>query len=227
LFPAARPVVHDAAPEARGAVMLSLSVDGIPFSISLDRRASSRQRRIELEFDGGGTADLDFTVEPGAPRVNGAVFPVDPQWREGSSPVALELTAFFTTIDDPNNSGKCPNSARDVMGSVSGAVVASRQLRDKEAAALAFLLGRSEDPRADATARAILMDNLIPEMPEVPVNAPQDVESLIDAAISIATQRGHPQELRSDLSARLEQSEFLNRVKARLSAGRAYPATPG
>src|SRR6476660_6639429 len=142
LFPKARPVVLSVAPEDHGTVALSLSVDGVPFSVKLDRRASKRSRRIELGFEDGGTADLDFTIAPGTPWLNGLICPADPEWGKGRSPLTLELATFLAMIDDSKDSRDCPNSARNAIGSVSGAVAASKQLRDKEAAALAFLLCR-------------------------------------------------------------------------------------
>jgi predicted dehydrogenase len=212
LFPESRLVVEGAESGPNGAAVLSLSVDSVPFSIIIDRRARERSRRVELEFADGGTGDLDFTIEPGIPRLNGAVYPVDPDWGKPASPLTLELAAFLAMIDEPENAIGCPTLARNVVDSVSGAVLATTQLREKEAAALALLLARTDSAKSDSTVRALLVDNLVPEMRDF--NVSRDMEELLDAAIVIATRPEHRQEQTFGIFARLKQSDFLNSVKA-------------
>lgn len=212
LFPNAAVVVEDAQCEADGAAVVLLSVNGIQFRIMLDRRANERSRRIELALADGGTADLDFTVEPGSPHLDGVVCPSDPEWGKLPSPLTLELAAFLGSIDRPGDTHLFPTMARNVVDSVHAACTAAAKLRSAEAAALASRLACTRDAKSDSTICALLADNLLPEMPDLDFKAPDAMDMLFESAVAIVA--GHSNEHAFKLSARLQQSAFLKSVKA-------------
>jgi predicted dehydrogenase len=211
LFPQARLVIESAHAGSTGSAVLSMSADGIPITVMLDRRAKGRARRIELRFVDGSAADLDFTAEPGIPRLDGAVCTSDPDWKTQPSPLRRELAAFLAAVAGPDKLLSFPTLARNVLDSVSGAVTATAQLRKQEAEALALLLTQTDSAQSNATARALLIDNLVPELFDRGFDI-ANLEALIDAALALVTGNGPAQGPLPDLLMRVKQSAFLDSV---------------
>jgi predicted dehydrogenase len=103
-----------------GAISFETQTGQVVAEARCSRRAPARERKVEVAFDGGETAFLDFTQEPGVAGLNGAAVPVDPAWGHTPRPVMAEVGAFLRQLDgsrDPD----WPHLAANCLDSVVGA----------------------------------------------------------------------------------------------------------
>ncbi|WMT72542.1 Gfo/Idh/MocA family oxidoreductase [Bradyrhizobium sp. Ash2021] len=209
-----RPMVVSGASVGGGAsTEIRLDVAGIEIVTRIDRRAQYRRRRVAVVFAGGGSAELDFTTEPGVVAVDGTEFPAASDWSSQPSPLTLETVSFLSALDSPADAANWPGRAQFVVSGVSVAEDIAERVSEIEAAILAEAFLR--DNLVEADARAIISDNIGPELMEQGVRGPEaesELETIFSAFVKRETNEifGYERSLR-------RQSRFLQRVKARIA----------
>ena len=213
LFPE-RPMVVSGTSVGGGASSeIRLDMAGIEIITRIDRRAQHRRRRVAVVLAGGGSAELDFTTEPGVVAVDGTEFPAARDWSSQPSPLMSETVSFLAALDSPANAANWPGRAQLVVSGISLAEDIAERVSKAEAAILAEAFLRNSLVEADA--RAIISDNIGPELMEQGVRGPE-AESELEAIFSAFVKRetneifGYERFLR-------RQSRFLQQVKAEIA----------
>ncbi|MBI3699897.1 MAG: Gfo/Idh/MocA family oxidoreductase [Afipia sp.] len=116
------------AKEAGGVTRIALSMDQINVEALLGRGARARERKISIAFADGGSADLDFTDEPGTSSVDGVWLKPDPGWPAALRPVMAEVKEFLRQASLPSPDDAWPQRAANCLDSVIGAEVLNSQL---------------------------------------------------------------------------------------------------
>jgi len=86
-------------------VRYTLSFDGTPCDVRLQRAAHGRRRFIGIEWSRGATVSLDFTVEPGIITAGAQSFNADPDWHGVRRPVRRQLDQFVSELAGTTVSG--------------------------------------------------------------------------------------------------------------------------
>lgn len=155
--------VLDSEARPRGAVSAQLRCGETRVVAEFGRRAETRRRQVTLGFADGGSAELDFTSEPGSVTVDGRPQPSDPGWDASPRPLTAEITGFLGAIGDPAAAEAWPLHARRCLDSVTCAAQLARIQAEREASAIAARLAGGGAHADDADVSAWLIDNLAPE----------------------------------------------------------------
>jgi Oxidoreductase family, NAD-binding Rossmann fold len=143
-----------------GAVELELDVGASPATVLFGRRASARRRSIKLRFHDGGSAELDFTIEPGRIAIDGEECAnIDPGNRVG--PLAAEIEQFLDIVEGRQDMASSPQLAARCLGSVTLAETVRERLIASEAKAVAARLRKGRSIR-DPDVSAWIVDNVAP-----------------------------------------------------------------
>ena len=154
------PQLRAAKPRPLGAVELEMDVGSSRATIVFARRATARKRALRLAFQDGGTAEIDFTTEPGRIAIDG----VDqPNLEAGTRirPLATEIRDFLDVIDRPENMALSTQLAAHCLGSVTLTETVRELLIEREAQAVALRLingGSMHEPDVSAW----IIDNIAP-----------------------------------------------------------------
>jgi predicted dehydrogenase len=213
LFPNRPMVVSGVSIGAAASTKIRLDVAGVEIIARLDRRAQHRRRRVSVVFAGGGSAELDFTTEPGVIALDGTAFPAASDWSSQPSPLTSETVSFLSALDSPADAASWPGRAQVVIAGVRLAEDIAERVSEAEAAILAEALLR--DNLIEADARAIISDNIGPELVERGLRD-SEAESELEAVFSALVKRDLNEIFGDERSLR-RQSRFLQRVKAVLS----------
>jgi hypothetical protein len=154
------PQLHAAKPRPLGAVELEVDVGSSRATIVFARRATARNRALRLAFQDGGSAEIDFTTEPGRIAIDGAD---QPNLEAGTRirPLATEIRDFLDVIDRPENMALSTQLAAHGLGSVTLTETVRELLVEKEAHAVALRLidgGSMHEPDVSAW----IIDNIAP-----------------------------------------------------------------
>jgi hypothetical protein len=154
------PQLRAVRPRPRGAVELEIDVGSSRASVLFGRRAAARKRALKLAFQDGGTAEIDFTTEPGRIEIDGADCPnLDAGNR--ITPIAAELGDFLDIVDRRQDVALSTQLAARCLGSVTLTETVRELLMDKEAHAVALRLtdgGSMHEPEVSAW----IIDNIAP-----------------------------------------------------------------
>jgi hypothetical protein len=143
-----------------GAVELELNVGALPATVLFGRRAAVRKRSIKLRFQDGGSAEFDFTIEPGRIAIDGKECSnVDSHNRVG--PLAAEITQFLDIVEGRQDMALSPQLAGRCLGSVALAETVRERLIESEAKAVALRLREGRSIR-DPDVSAWIVDNIAP-----------------------------------------------------------------
>jgi hypothetical protein len=124
------------------------------------RRATARKRTIKLAFQDGGTAEIDFTTEPGRIAIDGAE---QPSLVAGNRirPLATEIRDFLDIIERPQNMALSTQLAAHCLGSVTLTESVRELLIEREAHAVALrLIDGGSMHESDVS--AWIIDNIAP-----------------------------------------------------------------
>jgi predicted dehydrogenase len=113
---------------ADGSYWIETSADSVKVEAQCDRYAGRRERKIHLVFRDGGSADFDFTQEPGEGRIDNAPLSSDPAWGKTPRPVMAEVREFLEQVFSPPRNMKWPHLAVNCIDSVFGAEVLNSQM---------------------------------------------------------------------------------------------------
>ena len=129
-------------------------------TVLFGRRAAARQRSIKLAFQDGGSAEFDFTIEPGRIVIDGLERAnIDPGHRVG--PLAAETADFLDIVDGLQEMDSSPQFAARCLGSVALAETVREQLIEAEANAVSVRLAQGHSIH-DADISAWIVDNIAP-----------------------------------------------------------------
>lgn len=196
-----------------GDAELILGVGDISVRAHISRRAPARSRCIEVEFNDGGAARLDFTVEPGKVSIDGHGFASDPDWGRTMTPLAAEVSSFLAVIKDTSRASNWKCLARNVVGSVVGAEIAANRLTECDARKLALLLATNADTPA---LHELLIDNLAPELNLLGIRITTESEQRSLVRASLFCLNNSQENEKSDIPEKLLQalscSNFLKQI---------------
>ncbi len=154
------PQLRGAKPRPLGAVELEIDVGSSRATVVFGRRATARKRALKLAFQDGGTAEIDFTTEPGRIAIDGADHP-SLEAGDRIRPIAAELGDFLDIVDRPQNMALSTQLAARCLGSVTLTETVRELLVDREAHAVALRLingGSMHEPDVSAW----IIDNIAP-----------------------------------------------------------------
>ena len=218
-WPAHAPSIRDAESLPGGGARLDLTVGDVEVVAQIGRRAPARARCINVTFKDGGTSALDFTSEPGACTLDGRPAAGDPDWNGQPTPLSAEVSSYLAAVADKTLAGAWPCLARNVLGSVTGAEAAAARLAGCEARKLADRVAVVANPVDDPDIRALLIDNLAPELSlsGIRISEPAQLVELVRTALSVLdkTPEGLAGESApTELLDALTKSRFLRDVSA-------------
>jgi predicted dehydrogenase len=194
-------------PGAAGEVSAISRWAGAPVRLSFGRRGAHRERLVELDFEDGGSARLNFASEPGTLVIDQTQQPFDPNWERCPRPLPAEQSGFFRAVRE-RESNWCL-AAHLCLGSVTSAVALQKIVQAAEAAALARCLEQNNagNPNTDAW----LLDNLGPELA-----GERRVSFFDDSSIASIVCEGM-EALRSAATSRWGISPFIAQVRQHLA----------
>jgi predicted dehydrogenase len=183
----------------------------LDISLYFGRRGEYRERHVAIELDDDGLAEIDFALEPGVFRVDGAArpFAFDPH---AARPLTAELRGFLDAVADPAANVSWPLHAHRCIGSVAGAVALHDRVAAAEAEALATLLAEGKGG-ANRDVAALLVDNLGPELA-----GRRRLTFADDAAVGDLVVDGLSAIRGGQASAAVSQSRWIASVRALLRA---------
>jgi predicted dehydrogenase len=111
--------IASASKHIAGSISIESSAGPVKIDAQFGRYADARERKIDLVFQDGGTAGLDFTEEPGTAWLGNAALPPDPLWGRTPRPVMAEVADFLTQISSRDL--EWPHLAANCFDSVIGA----------------------------------------------------------------------------------------------------------
>jgi hypothetical protein len=156
----AEPHVRVIKPLALGAVEVEVDLGRSRAILRFGRRAAERKRSIRLAFRDGGSAELDFTIEPGRIAIDGAARPsYDGAGKFG--PLAVEQSKFLDIVRGKQDLSSSLQLASRCVGSVELAEVVRARLIVEEAGAVATHLAHGGSVR-DPDISAWIIDNIAP-----------------------------------------------------------------
>jgi len=210
----AEPQLGKVKPLARGAVEVEVGLGRSRATLWFGRRASARKRRIRLEFDDGGYAELDFTIEPGTIIIDGvrqACF----ESGGGLGPLAVELAGFLDVVLPGRDVSSSLQLASRCIGAVELAEAVRIRLIAEEARAAAARLARGASMR-DPDVAAWIIDNVAPllNIHEPPTgHERRELADLIVEAVEAAMLRasGRDNKQRAMIAA-IGQSDFFRQL---------------
>ena len=124
----AKQTIVGASVNADGSMSFASSAGAVTIEARCGRYALTRERKIDLVFEDGGTASLDFTEEPGAAKLDHAPLPPDPQWGRTPRPAMAEVQEFLKQVSSPAHNSAWPHSAANCIDSIAGAEVLAAKL---------------------------------------------------------------------------------------------------
>jgi predicted dehydrogenase len=104
-----------------GSISFESSAGPVKIDAHFGRFAGARERKINVVFQDGETAGLDFTEEPGAATLGDAALPPDPVWGKTPRPAMVEVEDFLTQISPSERDPEWPHFAANGLDSVIGA----------------------------------------------------------------------------------------------------------
>ncbi|MET4318801.1 Gfo/Idh/MocA family oxidoreductase [Bradyrhizobium sp. RT5a] len=156
----AEPQLREVKPSPRGAVEVELGLGQSLAVLRFGRRAVARKRLIRLELRDGGTAELDFTTEPGQIFIDGVELQgFDVGGKLG--PLATELAGFLDLVRAGRDFSSSPQLASRCIGAVELAEAVRTRLIAEEAKAVSARLARGDTMR-DPDVLAWIIDNVAP-----------------------------------------------------------------
>ncbi|MDE5461762.1 Gfo/Idh/MocA family protein [Bradyrhizobium sp. CSS354] len=156
----AEPQLREVKPLPRGAVEVALGLGQSLAVLRFGRRAVARKRLIRLELRDGGTAELDFTNEPGRIFIDGVELPgLEVGGKLG--PLATELAGFLDIVRAGRDFSSSPQLASRCIGAVELAEAVRTRLIAEEAKAVSARLARGDTMR-DPDVLAWIIDNVAP-----------------------------------------------------------------
>jgi predicted dehydrogenase len=122
-------IITRASKQFDGSIMFESSAGSVKIDAQCGRNAGARERKINLVFQNGEVASLDFTHEPGTAWLGSAMLPTDPQWGKTPRPVMAEVQAFLMQISSPIRDPQWSHLAANCFDSVIGAEALDAILR--------------------------------------------------------------------------------------------------
>jgi Oxidoreductase family, NAD-binding Rossmann fold len=154
------PQLRNLKPRSNGAVELEIDVGLSQATVLFGRRAPARQRSIKLAFHDGGSAELDFTIEPGQVVIDGVECPnIVSSNRIG--PLATETGDFLDIVEGLQETASSPQLAVRCLGSVALAETVRERLIEAEANAVSARLAQGSSIH-DADISTWIIDNIAP-----------------------------------------------------------------
>jgi predicted dehydrogenase len=223
LFPGLGVSIGDAEVLENGHARLIFSAEDLAISAHIGRRSPNRARRIELKFRDGGTAAIDFTIEPGSLSLDGQEAPGDPTWGHAPSPLSAEVAGFLAAVNDRSLATDLPCLAGEVLDSVRGAEAATAKLAAAAVRRLAQSMPGTQFPTEDPGVCSLLIDNLAPELGSVGVRIadPAQCAMLVQSAVSQLSGGGASMDgvVSEEISGAVARSEFLRQVAFAIRSG--------
>jgi predicted dehydrogenase len=175
-------------PRSLGAAEVEVEVGATRAVLVFGRRAAARRRHISVVFGDGGSAELDFTIEPGRAIIDGSDRPlVRADVRVG--PLAAQLREFLDFVaKPPHPAGSYSQVAERCLGSVELMEAVRDRLVEEEAHAAAARLA-SVHAIHDPDISSWIVDNVVPvwETAEIRVKAAiQEVAGLAVETFKVA-----------------------------------------
>ena len=120
--------IGGASKQADGSISFESSAGAVKIEARCGRYASARERKIDLIFEDGGIASLDFSQEPGKAVLENVPLPPDPLWGKSPRPVMAEVQEFLKQASSPVRDPAWPYLAANCIDSVAGAEVLASKL---------------------------------------------------------------------------------------------------
>jgi hypothetical protein len=194
-------------PRSLGAVELGIDIGSSRATVLFGRRAAARKRSIKLAFSDGGTAQLDFTAEPGRITIDGADHPnLESCSRVG--PLAVELRDFLDIVDCPQDMSSSTQLASRCLGSVSLAENVRERLMEEEANAIVLRLADGGSMH-DADVAAWLIDNIAPLLGAEGMRIESTDQEMVDRIIEAVHQAVTEESSWSEASPPTEESRAV------------------
>jgi len=169
-------------PGSLGAADVEVDIGPVRAMLVFGRRAAARKRYVCLEFCDGGSAELDFAIEPGRATVDGidhALKRVDAQ----VGPLATQVRDFLDFVTGPRGqSVSYSQLARRCLGSVELMELVRERLVAEEARAAAASLARGCTTR-DPDVSAWIIDNVAPIWAAGGLPVERAIQEVADLAI--------------------------------------------
>ena len=146
LFPNRLMVVSGVSVGAGASTEIRLDAAGIEITAQIDRRARHRGRRVVVDFANGGSAELDFTSEPGVIAVDGTASATASDWSTKPSPLMSETLSFLSALDNPADAAGWPGRAQFVASGVSLAEDIAERVSEAEATNSCRSCGARQSP---------------------------------------------------------------------------------
>jgi len=120
--------IVDAKTSGDGTLSIVSSAGAVPVESACGRNATTRERTIQIAFQNGGAARLDFTQEPGSLTRDGIALPPDPLWGKTPTPAMAEVKEFLRLTSLPSCDTTWPHLAANCLDSVVGAEMIQERL---------------------------------------------------------------------------------------------------
>lgn len=118
---AAEQMVTRASKQVDGSILFGSMAGGLDLDVHCGRNALARERKVNVLFQDGATASLDFTQEPGVARLGRTKLPPDLRWGKGPRPAMGEVRDFLAQVFSSARDQKWPHLAVHCLDSVIGA----------------------------------------------------------------------------------------------------------
>jgi Oxidoreductase family, NAD-binding Rossmann fold len=212
-------------PLARGAVEVEVSLRQSRARLRFGRRAVARSRWIRLGFGDGGSAELDYGIEPGRIIIDGIDQP-RLEWDGKVGPLATEIVGFLDIVRSKRKAMLSPQLALRCIGSVELAEAVRIRLTEEEASAAAARLSSGGTVR-DPDVSAWIVDNIAPSLdlhePALDHQKQELVELILDAAEmasgNVRTRTRSQSEALDSMVASVRQTRFFGLLQSRLERG--------
>ncbi|MCX7309039.1 MAG: Gfo/Idh/MocA family oxidoreductase [Afipia sp.] len=114
--------------QADASIAFASSAGDVKIDTRCGRHSAARERKIDLVFEDGGTANFDFTQEPGSGTMDNVPLSPDPQWGTTPRPAMAEVQEFLKQVSSPVRDPAWSHSAASCFDSVTGAEVLHAKL---------------------------------------------------------------------------------------------------
>lgn len=154
------PRLRTVSPQSLGAAEVELDIGSAQARLVFGRRAAARRRHVSVSLRDGGSAELDFAIEPGRLTIDGVDHPlIRPA---GVGPLSIQVRDFIDLVTRPENeSVSSAQLAQRCLGSVELMEEVRERLVEEEAQVVASRLAggvRLDDPDVSAWT----VDNIAP-----------------------------------------------------------------
>ncbi|WLA54277.1 Gfo/Idh/MocA family protein [Bradyrhizobium diazoefficiens] len=214
------PQLRAVKPLPQGAVEAEVGLGRSRATLRFGRRALGRKRWIRLEFRDGGSAELDFTIEPGVIVIDGVQRP-DFDGNCKSSPLATELTSFLDIIRSGQDFSSSPQLASRCIGAVELAEAVRTRLIEAEAEAVAVRLAHGGSLR-DPDVSTWIIDNIAPLLHIQEPRTHNERRELLELIVDAVEAANLPDNVRDDglrpMIATIWQSDFFGHMTRGWSA---------